>query len=133
MFEPFYLHEFLSHAERHGLKFLAEAEGQWWREELFPSSRGKAVSAAVGSDPVQMQQYLDYFQARLFRQTILTRAERRVDRGVDYRRVRQLWIAGSARAAEPDPDLASRVAVRFELGGGAAISIDDPALKQALF
>jgi SAM-dependent methyltransferase len=133
VFEPFYLHEFVSHAERHGLKFLAEAEGQWWREELFPSSRGKAVSAAVGSDPVQMQQYLDYFQARLFRQTILTHAERRVDRTVDYRRVRQLWVAGSARAAEPDPDLTSRVAVRFELGAGAAISIDDPALKQALF
>ncbi|MFL5297573.1 MAG: methyltransferase regulatory domain-containing protein [Phenylobacterium sp.] len=132
VFEPFYLHEFVAAAAGRGLKFLAEAEGLWWREELFPSSRGRAIAGLVGADPVKMQQYMDFVAARLFRQNILCRAERDVDRRVDYRRVRGLWASGPARTADPDPDLVSSAPVRFELAGGAAIAMDDPKLKQAL-
>jgi SAM-dependent methyltransferase len=133
VFQPFYIHEFAGDAQRHGLQFLADSEGPWWREELFPSSRGKAVMAAIGSDAIEVHQYLDYFTSRLFRQSILCRAERAVDRRVDYRRARKLWAAGAAKTADADPDLTSGAAVRFELGGGAAIALDHPGLKQALF
>ena len=133
VFQPFYLHEFVGDARRHGLEFLADSEGSWWREELFPSSRGKAVIDLVGSDPIRVHQYLDYLTTRLFRQSILCRAERTVDREVDYRRIRKLWIAGAATAADANPDLTSAAAVRFELADGAAIALDHPALKQALF
>jgi SAM-dependent methyltransferase len=133
VFQPFYLHEFAGHAQRHGLQFLADSEGPWWREELFPSSRGKAVIAAVGSDAIEVHQYLDYFTTRLFRQSVLCRAERTVDRRVDYRRVRKLWVAGTAKTADANPDLTSGAAVRFQLGDGAAIALDHPGLKQALF
>lgn len=133
VYAPFYLHEFVREAEAHGLQFLAESEGHWWREELFPSSRGRAIIAAVGSDPADVHQYLDFLTARLFRQTIVCRAERAVDRTVDYDRIRKLWVAGSVRTADPDPDLTSRASVRFELPGGAAIGLDDPNLKQALY
>jgi SAM-dependent methyltransferase len=133
VFQPFYLHEFAGHAQRHGLLFLADSEGPWWREELFPSSRGKAVIEAIGSDAIELHQYLDYFTARLFRQSVLCRAERTIDRRVDYRRVRKLWISGAAKTADAHPDLTSAAAVRFELGDGAAIALDHPGLKQALF
>ncbi len=133
VYQPFYMHEFLAEAERHGLGFVAESEGSWWREELFPSSRGKAIIQAVGDDPLRMHQYLDFFTARLFRQTILGHVERKIDRSVDYRRLRDLWIAGAARPADNQPDLDSSTPVRFQLAAGAAISIDDPGLKTALF
>jgi hypothetical protein len=133
VFQPFYLHEFAGDAQRHGLQFLADSEGPWWREELFPSSRGKAVIEAIGSDAIEVHQYLDYFTARLFRQSVLCRAERTLDRRVDYRRVRSLWVAGAAKTADDNPDLTSDAAVRFELGDGAAIALDHPGLKQALF
>jgi len=133
VFQPFYLHEFAGDAARNGLQFLADSEGPWWREELFPSSRGKAVMGAIGSDAIEVHQYLDYFTARLFRQSILCRAGRSIDRRVDYRRVRSLWVAGAAKTADPDPDLTSEAPVRFELGDGAAIALDHPGLKQALY
>ncbi len=133
VYAPFYLHEFVRDAEAHGLQFLSESEGHWWREELFPSSRGRAVIEAVGSDPAEVHQYLDFLAARLFRQSILCRADRTVSRTVDYACVRQLWISGPARASEPDPDLVSDASVRFDLTGSAAIALDHPGLKQALF
>jgi SAM-dependent methyltransferase len=132
VFQPFYLSEFVADAGRWNLAFLAESEGIWWREELFPSSRGKAVMEIVGSDPVALHQYLDFLAARLFRQSILCHADRPVDRAVDHRRIRDLWIAGSVRCDDATPDLASDAPLRFEFTGGAAISLDTPALKRAL-
>lgn len=133
IFQPFYLSEFIADARRCDLDFLAESEGVWWREELFPSSRGKAVMEIVGSDPVALHQYLDFLAARLFRQSIICHAGRPVDRAVDYRRIRGLWIAGGVRCVEAEPDLVSTAPLRFELASGAAISLDIPVLKRALF
>jgi hypothetical protein len=133
VFKPFYLHEFADQAEEHGLQFVAESEGLWWREELFPSSRGKAVAAAIGPDPLQLHQYLDFFTARLFRQSIVRHGERALDRTVDYRRVRSLWAAGRAIPTEAEFDISSKAPLRFELNPGVAIAIDDPRLKAALF
>ena len=132
VFQPFYLHEFADEARRWGLDFLAESEGVWWREELFPSSRGKAVNAVVGDDPVALHQYLDFLTARLFRQSILSRTGRSVSRKVEHRRVRGLWAAGGVRCPDPAPDLVTDAPVRFEFAGGAAISLELPALKQSL-
>ena len=133
VFAPFYLHEFTTAADRHGLKFLAEGEGLWWREELFPSSRGKAIMEVAGNDPLELHQYLDFIVSRLFHQTILCRSEQVVDRNVDHRRARQLWATSHAEQVGDDVDLQSRTPVRFEFHNGAAISLDDPNLKQALF
>ena len=132
-FQPFYLSEFVAEAQRWNLAFLAESEGVWWREELFPSSRGKAVTQIVGADPVALHQYLDFLTTRLFRQSILCHADRPVDRTVDHRRVRDLWIAGSVRWADTAPDLDSDAVMRFEFATGAAISLEAPTLKRALW
>lgn len=131
VYQPFYLQDFVAQAGRHGLAFLAETEGAWWREELFPSSRGRAIAELVGRDPVQIHQYTDFIVARLFRQTILDHASRITDRQVDPARIGDLWISGVARAAGPDPDLVSKAPVRFELRSGA-IALDHPGLKTAL-
>jgi len=132
VFQPFYLSEFVTEARRWGLDFLAESEGVWWREELFPSARGKAVEGLVGSDPVALHQYLDFLTARVFRQSILRRADRGVDRIVDHDRVRNLWITGSVRWPDAAVDLDSLAPMRFEFATGAAISLDTPVLKRAL-
>jgi len=132
VFQPFYLSQFVTEARRWGLDFLAESEGVWWREELFPSTRGKAVEDLVGPDLVALHQYLDFLTARVFRQSILCRADRPIDRVVDQGRVRDLWITGNVRWAETSVDLDSDQPMRFEFATGAAIALDTPVLKRAL-
>jgi hypothetical protein len=132
VFDPLYLRQFMAEAGRHGLQYVADAESLWWREELFPTARGQAVRRITGDDPVEFQQYLDFLSSRYFRQTILARRELRLDRKVDHARVRRLWAAIPARPETPEARLDDRSTVRFDLGGDAAIALDDPALKQAL-
>lgn len=133
VYQPFYLHEFVAEAQNWGLQVLAEASGQSWREDLFPSSRGQAVANLVGEDPIGRRQYLDFLTARTFRQSILHHADRQADRAIDQRRVRGLWASAGVRCAETDPDLASPTPLRFEFVNGAAIALDAPALKRTLF
>lgn len=133
VFQPFYFHEFVAEARRWNLDVLAEASGQSWREDLFPSSRGQAVSDLVGQDPVARRQYLDFLTARAFHQSILHHADRPVDRRVDHRRVRGLWASAGVRCAEVSPDLDSTAPLRFEFASGAAIALDAPVLKRSLF
>jgi SAM-dependent methyltransferase len=131
VFEPFYVHQVLEHARTHGLAFLAESEGVWWREELFPSSRGKAIARLAGDDPLDLHQYQDFLTARLFRQTLLTHAELKVERSVPFRRIRSLYVEAEIKPPA-DANFASPGMVRFELGDGAAIGLEEPHLKQSL-
>jgi SAM-dependent methyltransferase len=133
VYQPLYLQEFVAETKAWGLEVLAEASGQSWREDLFPSSRGKAVAALVGEDPIDRRQYLDFLTARAFRQSILHHAGRPTDRVVDQRRVRGLWASAGVRCVENMPDLASPKPLRFEFASGAAIALDAPVLKRALF
>jgi hypothetical protein len=59
--QPFYLHQFVADAARHGLQFLGDAE------RLFPSEPDAA-------------QYRDFVELRSFRQSLLCRGEEVLDR-----------------------------------------------------
>jgi SAM-dependent methyltransferase len=61
---PVYFHQFVDHAARHGLQYLGDADPAC----LFdPHGRLKPLSGSL----VERQQYLDFLQARRFRQTLL--------------------------------------------------------------
>jgi SAM-dependent methyltransferase len=70
--EPVWWHEFVRHAEAHGLRYLAEAD---WRDGAEPElpDRLQAVLDAVRQDRVVREQYLDFLKGRRFRQTLLVR------------------------------------------------------------
>ena len=58
--------DFVDHAARHGLHFLAEAD-------VFEMQAGGAPPG-LGDDPIIREQYLDFFKGRMFRQTLLCHA-----------------------------------------------------------
>jgi SAM-dependent methyltransferase len=75
--EPVYFHEFLRHAEQHGLQYLGEAElGAMGTAGI--TAQVRAVLEQL--DPVSREQYLDFVRGRQFRQTLLCRGEVTVDR-----------------------------------------------------
>ena len=64
--------DFVDHAARHGLHFLAEAD-------VFEMQAG-GLPPGLGDDPIIREQYLDFFKGRMFRQTLLCRAGTRAPR-----------------------------------------------------
>jgi SAM-dependent methyltransferase len=59
--------DFVAHAARHGLQFLAEAD-------LWEMQAG-IVPPGLADDLIAREQYLDFFKGRMFRQTLLCHAE----------------------------------------------------------
>jgi methyltransferase-like protein/trans-aconitate methyltransferase len=94
---PFYLHEVIEHAERHGLRFLAEAD---LHESLMRDVPDGAVALMEGlpDEAVVREQYLDFFKNRMFRQTLLCRAEVPVRRALDDGALTRLAISSAARS-----------------------------------
>jgi SAM-dependent methyltransferase len=70
--DPLYFRDFVDHASRHGLAYLAETE-------LYTMSGGGIGAPArqflSTLDPLAREQYLDYVRLRRFRQSVLRRAE----------------------------------------------------------
>ena len=70
--DPIYFRDFVAHAARFGLKYLAEAD--------LHSMSAAGVSAEARShlstlDPLTREQYLDYVRLRRFRQSLLQRSD----------------------------------------------------------
>ncbi len=110
--------DFVAHAAGHGLRFLAEAN-------LFEQSG--PLPPGLGADLVAREQYLDFFAGRMFRQTLLCRAE--LEPGVpEPARVRGML---AATPAEPVGDVAAG-RVEFRVPGGVSLTTDHDAVKAAL-
>jgi SAM-dependent methyltransferase len=105
--DPCWFHEFVAHAEGHGLQFLCEAE-------LVATSYfglGEATRRVLdGLDPLVREQYLDFAKCRRFRQTLLCRANVEVDRAPGVARIEQFKLALRAPGLVGEPDAARPIA-----------------------
>ena len=71
--QRFYFHEFAAAASRHGLDYLGEAEPH----EMFDP---KGMLPGFQGDMIEFEQRLDFLKSRRFRQTLLCRSERQLQR-----------------------------------------------------
>jgi SAM-dependent methyltransferase len=124
---PFYLHEVVEHAERHGLRFLSEAD---LAESLIRDVPDGAVQlmATLPDDAVVREQYLDFFKNRMFRQTLLCRAEVPVRRALDDGALERLAIASSARGGERTLDGGETYATPE----GVSMTTSEPLVRGAM-
>ncbi len=126
-----YFHQFVEHAGRHGLQYLAEAE---LRNVLPIDLAPEVVQQLQGmaQNSVDFEQYLDFIQNRMFRQTLLCHADRTVDRTLRPERLFKLRIASRARPAADDVDIAGTEPVQFRIASGGALTTDHPVTKAAM-
>ena len=124
---PVYFHEFVAHAERHGLQFLSEAE---LAESQLPDVPAHVAAALeqLPDDVVLREQYMDFVRNRMFRQTLLCRAQARPRRTIGLDALSGLWIASPVRPAGPD----ERGAVTYHGPRGSSLQTEDPLLQRAL-
>ena len=98
--DPFYFRDFVAHAARFGLKYLAEAD--------LHSMSAAGVSADAraflsGLDPLSREQYLDFIRLRRFRQSLLQRGDAPGEMMLHPKRVGAMQVSADPsllRAAE---------------------------------
>ncbi|MES2708989.1 MAG: class I SAM-dependent methyltransferase [Verrucomicrobiota bacterium] len=149
--EPCYFHEFMSHAQRHGLQFLGEAEIRTMSNSAFPASV-RADLREMCSSVEEAEQYADFVRDRAFRQTLLCRAAVPLKRGISPALVPQFHFAsllepvdgaggagtGTVSNSHPDPNpgshpgSGSNAAGQFRDADGLVIQVRDPLTSAAL-
>jgi SAM-dependent methyltransferase len=120
---PFYLYEFVEHANRHGLAFLAEAELPESQMRGVPDSAARLMRS-LPDDVVAREQYLDFFKNRMFRRTLLCHAEADVRHELDETQLASFHVAAQLEVSHDDgPGAPAGGAVERENGadgeGGA--------------
>ena len=106
--------DFVTHAAAHGLRFLAEAD-------VFEMDAG-GLPPELAGDPIEREQYLDFFKGRMFRQTLLCHAGAELrEPGLEV--VREMLAATPARPVGEG---------EFRGPLGATLTTDHEAVKAAL-
>jgi methyltransferase-like protein len=91
--------EFVEHAGKHGLQYLSEAVLPPMSDPAYRSEIRSALEGAAGGDVLKQEQMLDFLRARMFRETLLCRAERVVRRNFPVEHLRRLLLASQATSA----------------------------------
>ena len=93
---PCYFRDFAAKAETHGLVYLCETD----LPECIPEHIGADVGAMIrvmsGNNLIPLEQYMDFFKGRTFRQTLLVKAARSaaIKRQLVPEGVRDLHVSG---------------------------------------
>jgi SAM-dependent methyltransferase len=118
--EPVYFEQFVAHAGRHGLQYLAEAD--FFEMQIGVASERITTALLEVEDPVRREQYLDFLKGRMFRQTLVCRADEAVDRTPNPERLRDLAVSTQAK----------RRGDGFEGPTGTRLTTDNPLVLAAL-
>ncbi|HZD05314.1 MAG TPA: class I SAM-dependent methyltransferase, partial [Longimicrobiales bacterium] len=119
---PLYFHEFVGRADRHGLRYLAEADFSTMLTSGFPETTAETLER-ISPDLVHAEQYMDFLRNRFFRQTLLCGAGHDLQRRLSGSNLEGLLLAsavvpdGTSDQNEPGfrmPD-GRRVATTFPL------------------
>ncbi len=119
---PFYLHEFVEHAEKHGLMFLAEAELSESQLREVPESAIELM-AGLPDDIVIREQYIDFFKNRMFRRTLLCHSEAPVVRALNPDVVAHAAISSPVRVVSDDT---------FETPEGFSMATSEPHVQAVM-
>ena len=91
--DPVYFRDFVAHAERHGLQFLAEAKLSMMSDAgVTPGIR----QLLAGMDRLSREQYLDFARLRRFRSSLLCRARTGADFALRPDRLANLLVCASS-------------------------------------
>jgi SAM-dependent methyltransferase len=125
--DPVYFYEFAAHAARHALQYLAEAD---FFEMQIGAASEQTVEALMGvENVVRREQYLDFLKGRMFRQTLLCRAEVAIDRTPHPEVLERLAVSTQAQP-QGEPGLDGKQA--FTGPTGSTLTTDHPLVIDAL-
>lgn len=121
--------EFVGHARRHGLEYVCEASMPPPTDPCFDPGRAATVKALAGGDAVRGEQIFDLLRFRMFRETLICRAEQAVSWDLDLRALGQLRLACLADVAggEGIPEKTAAEGV-YRIQGGVCVGTQHPRM-----
>ena len=129
---PVYFHEFVEHARRHRLQYLTDLNCSIAMDCTHPPEVLAELRRLSGGERTELEQYGDFFDCRLFRQTLLCRETVALDADFDPRRVSGLFARSAARPVSSMPNLRSEGIEKFRGVNDATIETALPLAKAAL-
>lgn len=130
--QPYYFKDFIEMARAHGLDYLAEARLASMAPTNFGEEAEKTL-AAISTNPIELEQFMDYFRSRTFRETLLHRAGSKPTYELRPESLKGLYISSTFRPTVPKLDLQHQVAQSFESHSKQVISVSGSLIKAALF
>jgi SAM-dependent methyltransferase len=135
-YDPVWLRDVALHAERHGLRYLADADPGELRLDRQPPGVDEQLDSLAAGNRVVWEQYADLLAGRAFRQTLLCRAQAPLDDAIDPARLERLWFrateAAGVGAAETAGNGSSGPAAVARLALARPRSVGFPELREAL-
>jgi methyltransferase-like protein/ubiquinone/menaquinone biosynthesis C-methylase UbiE len=128
----FYFYQFIDHAERHGLQYLAEADFFEMQDFIYPPEIREFLSQFDDQQIVLKEQYMDFLKCRQFRQTLLCRKEVQLNRSLNPQLLTSFSLSSPARPNSLHPDLKAEVVEEFRGAKKSVLSTDYPLAKAAL-
>ncbi len=120
---PVYFYQFVDHAKRHSLQYLAEADFFDMQPETMRQTE---------DDYIVSEQYMDFLTCRRFRQTLLCHEGVAINRKLNPERIAGLFVASSARPVFEEPAVDSKAVEMFQGSKTATMSTNHPLTKAAI-
>jgi SAM-dependent methyltransferase len=128
---PVHFRQFVEGAAHFGLRYVAEANHPLMHLDNLPPERAREL-LSFGDDRIAVEQNLDYLRGRLFRQSVLCRAEHEVPPLPDLSRIPAMHLAANVEPEVEGPDFDSDVFEVFVDIDGATTRVAHPLAKAAL-
>ncbi len=129
--QPFYFHQFMTHAQQNGLQFLGEADICEKQELTYPAHVQAVLQGLDSNDVVGREQYRDFLRCRAFRQTLLCHEGIPIDRELSPEPMRRLFLSGELRSSSPRPDITGNTPELFTGCKKAELETSRPLIKVA--
>ncbi len=127
-YQPVYFLELIEHAQRHGLEYLSESVLPPPPDPGYRAEIHKVVEGLAGGDILRQEQFLDFLRMRVYRETLLCRKERRVQRDFSAESFRRLLFASQAVPVQEEKPGAAA----FVLPGGIKMESNLPGVTALL-
>lgn len=127
---PVYFSKFAGHVQEHGLKYLAEADFNMPMPGVLPAEVLDKIGDKLTSQ-VDLEQYIDFYRMRMFRQSLLCHAEAELPGTLDAAPVSGLYVSALAQAEGPVDPTDGAIAV-FKSPRDRSLSTNHPLTKAAM-
>jgi len=128
---PFYFHEFVSEAGKHGLQYLGEPNIAEMLTTNF-SEKVRQTLSQLNNQLVAQEQYMDFVRNRSFRQTLLVRSGVPIKRNIDSSVMSRFAFRSSLVRATGPVELVPGVPVSFATAANVQITSADTFVKAVL-
>ncbi len=129
---PIHFSDFMAHAARRGLQYLAEAAIYDMEPSKASPEAREQLAIYAGGRRIEREQYMDFLKCRKFRQTLLCRADVQIADAPIADRIRALYASSPATPVSPDPDLTGTAIEEFTAPRKAAMKTAHPLAKSAV-